>query len=64
MKQNLERDEVEYIFNLIDEDGNSTIELGEFKKWLKDNDVQMSMKMYKWKSLEVAEDSEGNNNGF
>jgi len=39
----LERDEIEYIFNLIDEDGNNTIELEEFKKWLKDNDVEMSI---------------------
>lgn len=43
MKQNLEREEIEYIFNLIDEDANNTIELEEFKKWLKDNDVQMNI---------------------
>ena len=43
MKQNLGREEIEYIFNLIDEDANNTIELEEFKKWLKDNDVQLSM---------------------
>lgn len=64
MKQNLERDEVEYIFNLIDEDGNNTIELEEFKKWLKDNDVQMSMNLYKHKMVKVLEQNDQEPNGY
>lgn len=40
----LERDEIEYIFNKIDEDGSNSIDINEFKKWLEANQVRMSMK--------------------
>lgn len=33
----LEREEIEFIFNKIDEDGSNSIELAEFKKWLEEN---------------------------
>ena len=37
--KNLTREEIEYIFNKFDDDGNNQIEFTEFKKWLEDNDV-------------------------
>ncbi|CAK56585.1 unnamed protein product (macronuclear) [Paramecium tetraurelia] len=40
----LEREEIEYMFNKIDLDGSNSIELNEFKKWLEENQVQMSMR--------------------
>ena len=38
----LQRDEIEYIFNKFDEDGSNSIELIEFKQWLQINDVRMN----------------------
>ena len=38
--KNLTREEIEYIFNKFDDDGNNQIEFTEFKKWLEDNDVK------------------------
>jgi Ca2+-binding EF-hand superfamily protein len=35
----LTREELEYIFNKLDEDGSNSIEFNEFEKWLKDNNV-------------------------
>ncbi|CAD8190461.1 unnamed protein product [Paramecium pentaurelia] len=40
----LEREEIEFMFNKIDLDGSNSIELNEFKKWLEENQVQMSMR--------------------
>lgn len=37
--KNLTREEIEYIFNKFDDDGNNLIEFTEFKKWLEENDV-------------------------
>ena len=37
--KNLTREEIEYIFNKFDDDGNNLIEFNEFKKWLEENDV-------------------------
>ena len=39
MDKNLTREEIEYIFNKFDDDGNNLIEFNEFKKWLEENDV-------------------------
>lgn len=38
--KNLTREEIEYIFNKFDDDGNNLIEFTEFKKWLEENDVK------------------------
>lgn len=37
--KNLSREEIEYIFNKFDDDGNNQIEFEEFKKWMEDNEV-------------------------
>jgi calcium-dependent protein kinase len=37
--KDLDREEIEYIFNKLDEDRSNSIEFNEFEKWLKDNDV-------------------------
>jgi len=34
INSSISREEIEFIFNKFDEDGNNTIELSEFKKWL------------------------------
>lgn len=39
--KNLTREEIEYIFNKFDDDGNNFIEFNEFKKWLEDNEVYL-----------------------
>jgi len=39
--KNLTREEIEYIFNKFDDDGNNLIEFNEFKKWLEENDVNI-----------------------
>jgi len=39
--KNLTREEIEYIFNKFDDDGNNLIEFTEFKKWLEENDVNL-----------------------
>ncbi|CAD8197134.1 unnamed protein product [Paramecium octaurelia] len=40
--KNLTREEIEYIFNKFDDDGNNLIEFNEFKKWLEENDCRMT----------------------
>lgn len=40
--KNLTREEIEYIFNKFDDDGNNQIEFTEFKKWLEENDCRMT----------------------
>lgn len=40
--KNLTREEIEYIFNKFDDDGNNQIEFTEFKKWLEENDVALA----------------------
>lgn len=40
--KNLTREEIEYVFNMLDEDGSNTIEFNEFKKWLVENNCRMS----------------------
>lgn len=40
--KNLTREEIEYIFNKFDLDGNNLIEFNEFKRWLEENDVRMT----------------------
>ncbi len=42
MDKNLTREEIEYVFNMLDEDGSNTIEFNEFKKWLVENNCRMS----------------------
>jgi Ca2+-binding EF-hand superfamily protein len=42
INKKLDREQVEFIFNLIDEDHSGTIELSEFLKWLKQNNVRMN----------------------
>ncbi len=37
--KDITREEIEYIFNKFDDDGNNQIEFEEFKKWLEDNSV-------------------------
>ncbi|CAD8106591.1 unnamed protein product [Paramecium sonneborni] len=54
----LEREEIEYIFNKIDLDGSNSIELNEFKKWLEENQVQMSMKNLSQKNNLTREGTE------
>ena len=40
----LDRNQIEYIFNKFDDDGNKTISFQEFTKWLSNNNVNMSNK--------------------
>jgi Ca2+-binding EF-hand superfamily protein len=42
INRKLDREQIEFIFNLIDEDHTNTIELREFEKWLKQNNVRMN----------------------
>ncbi|CAD8163035.1 unnamed protein product [Paramecium octaurelia] len=37
--KDITREEIEYIFNKFDDDGNNQIEFEEFKKWLEDNQI-------------------------
>ncbi|CAK66613.1 unnamed protein product (macronuclear) [Paramecium tetraurelia] len=39
--KDIQRDEIEYIFNKFDEDGSNSIEFEEFKKWLEDNSIHV-----------------------
>ncbi|KAM3142202.1 hypothetical protein pb186bvf_005611 [Paramecium bursaria] len=43
LDKDITREEIEYIFNKFDDDGNNSIDFDEFKKWLEDNDVRMNM---------------------
>lgn len=38
--KDITREEIEYIFNKFDEDGNNQIEFDEFKRWLEKNEVK------------------------
>lgn len=38
--KDIQREEIEYIFNKFDEDGSNSIDFEEFKKWLEDNSVR------------------------
>ena len=40
--KDLTREEIEYIFNKFDDDGNNLIDFEEFKKWLEDNECRMN----------------------
>ena len=37
--KDIQREEIEYIFNKFDEDGSNSIDFEEFKKWMEDNSV-------------------------
>ena len=39
--KNISREEIEYLFNLFDDDGSNSIEFEEFTKWLEDNNCRM-----------------------
>ncbi|CAD8048740.1 unnamed protein product [Paramecium primaurelia] len=39
--KDIQRDEIEYIFNKFDEDGSNSIDFEEFKKWMEDNSIQV-----------------------
>jgi Ca2+-binding EF-hand superfamily protein len=41
----IDRNEIEYIFNKFDDDRDNTISFEEFTKWLSNNDVVMSTKL-------------------
>lgn len=38
--KDIQREEIEYIFNKFDEDGSNSIDFEEFKKWMEDNSVR------------------------
>ena len=43
LDKDITREEIEYIFNKFDDDGNNSIDFDEFKKWLEDNDVILQL---------------------
>ena len=49
--KNLTREEIEYIFNKFDDDGNNLIEFTEFKKWLEENDVKFTFYLVSYDSF-------------
>lgn len=43
MDQDLNREEIEYIFNKFDSDGDNVIDFTEFQKWLEHNNIRLSI---------------------
>jgi len=43
MDKDLNREEIEYIFNKFDSDGDNKIDFTEFQKWLENHNIRLSV---------------------